>query len=357
MRNQLNYYGLPVIFVKKIMAENYDNLDEQIGDLGGEKKPKLGKLKNAAAYGKQENLTESEEKSLEEFLSKNKEKEEVKIEQGWIPIEREMLGIRSIFYPADWQFYVRPATLQAIKSWTAIDEERPDQLNKVFNDIIRSCVKISDGSGVTVSWGNLNSWDRFWFILKVREYTFVKGESKIEFEDSCSECDTDILYHLTSDSLFYEFPDDDLVEKYWDGKAWKIDPHEYDVDHEPITLYTPTLAKEEAIINWAIAKQRNKQKIDEQFVKYLLWMMNKPAKDEQMIDRQIQKLYKEYKSWDFEVFSFISDVITNITINQSEKLRCTCPSCGQEATSTVQFPNGVKVLFEVRTKAKKFGSR
>lgn len=340
------------------MAKKYDELADQIGDLGGESKTNLGKLKNSAAYGKKEELNDDEEKSLETFLARNKAKEsEVKIEQGWIPIERDLLGVRSVFYPADWQFYIRPATLQAIKSWTAIDEERPDQINKVFNDIIRSCVKITDGNGITISWSNLNSWDRFWFILKVREYTFIKGESKIEFEDACSECETDITYTLTSDSLFYEFPDEDIVDKYWTGKVWQIDPSEYDVAHEPITLYTPTLAKEEAIINWAVNKQRMKQKVDEQFVKYLLWMMNKPAKDDQMIDRQIAKLYKEYKSWDFETFSFMNDVINNITINQSEKLRCTCPSCGQEATSTVQFPNGVRVLFEVQTKAKKFGSK
>lgn len=340
------------------MAKKYDELADQIGDLGGESKTNLGKLKNSAAYGKKEELNDDEEKSLETFLARDKAKEsEVKIEQGWVPIERDLLGVRSVFYPADWQFYIRPATLQAIKSWTAIDEERPDQINKVFNDIIRSCVKITDGNDITISWSNLNSWDRFWFILKVREYTFIKGESKIEFEDACSECETDITYTLTSDSLFYEFPDDDIVDKYWTGKVWQIDPSEYDVVHEPITLYTPTLAKEEAIINWAVNKQRMKQKIDEQFVKYLLWMMNKPAKDDQMIDRQIAKLYKEYKSWDFETFSFMNDVINNITINQSEKLRCTCPSCGQEATSTVQFPNGVRVLFEVQTKAKKFGSK
>jgi hypothetical protein len=57
------------------------------------------------------------------------------------------------------------------------------------------------------------------------------------------------------------------------------------------------------------------------------------------------------------MFTFMNDVIRNITINQSEKLRVECPYCGQEATSTVQFPNGIKVLFEVKSSAKKFGSR
>ena len=57
------------------------------------------------------------------------------------------------------------------------------------------------------------------------------------------------------------------------------------------------------------------------------------------------------------MFTFMRDVIKNITINPSEKLRMTCPHCSTEATSNVQFPNGIKAIFNIGTKAKKFGSR
>lgn len=349
-----------------------DMLEKQIGDLGGEeiqKAPIMGKLKHKASYGQKEDLSDDEQKKLEAFMKRsnahrspkvNMTEEEIDaptIAGGWIPIDRTELGWRSIYYPGSWEFFVRPATVQAIKNWTAIDEERPDVVNKVFNEIIKTCVKISSKDGSTIKWDQLKSWDRFWFILKVREYTFTKGESKIEFTDACSECDEEIIFNLTSDSLFYEFPDEELVEKYWTGESWEIDPSEYGVNAQPVTLYTPTLAKDEAIIEWATAKVQNKQKIDETFIKFLTWMLNKPSRDAQMLDRQIQKLYKEYKDWDIDMFTFMNDVINNITINPSEKLKVTCPHCGQEATSTVRFPNGVKVLFEVKTNIKKFGSR
>lgn len=347
------------------MSQNYDELEDQIGGLGGEEQPQAPKkLKYKSSYGQKEELDENEQSSLNAFLDKNKkmkekraEEEHASISQGWIPINKEEMGQRAMFYPESWQFYIRPATVQAIKNWTAIDEERPDVVNKVFNDIIKSCVKIETNEAQGASWAQINSWDRFWFTLKVREYTFANGEAKIEFEDACSECDSDIMYNLTPGGLFYEFPDDDLIEKYWQNGEWVIDPTEYDVEHEPITLYTPKLGKDDAIIEWATAKARNKQKLDETFIKFLMWMLNKPSKDPQILDRQIQKLYNEYKSWDIEMFSFMNDVINNITINPSEKLRSVCPHCGQEATSTVQFPNGVKALFEIKSKAKKFGSR
>ena len=349
-----------------------NRLEEQIGDLGGnviQEVPTMGKLKHKSSYGQKEDLSKEEQSELDGFLSRSTKHRTPKVKEeeteidaptiagGWIPIDREEMGYRSMYYPNTWQFFIRPATVQAIKNWTAIDEERPDVVNRVFNEIVKTCVKIDTHDGTVAKWDQLKSWDRFWFILKVREYTFTKGESKIEFTDTCSECDEEITFNLTSNSLFYEFPDEELVEKYWNGDHWEIDPTEYGLDADVITLYTPTLAKDEAIIEWATAKIQNKQKIDETFIKFLSWMLNKPSRDAQMLDRQIQKLYKEYKNWDIDMFTFMNDVINNITINPSEKLKVVCQHCSQEATSTVQFPNGVKVLFEVKSNVKKFGSR
>ena len=342
--------------------QNYDVLEEQIGEMGGETQASIGKLKHAESYGGKSKLTDREQEDMNEFLARsNKHKEakteEVLVSDGWIPINREEMGFRSMFYPDSWEFFIRPATVQAIKNWTAIDEERPDVVNNVFNEIIKTCVKINTHDTTNASWNQIKSWDRFWFILKVREYTYSQGQQKIEFQDECSECGEEIDYTLNSKGLFYEFPDKDLVEKYWNGETWVIDPREYDVDHEKITLYTPTIAKDVSIIEWATAKIRGGGKVDETFVNFLMWLLPKPAKDIQLLDRQISTIYKQYKKWSFDMFSFMTDVIRNININQSEKLRVKCPCCGGEATSTVQFPNGIKVLFEVETRAKKFGSR
>lgn len=351
-------------------TQDYDELENQIGQMGAEAQEEqdqgMGKLKyNHTGKPSMDDLDEREKKEMDEFLNrsnrkssfkKNDEPEPASIGDGWIPIERDEFGIRSQFYPDDWEFSVRPATVQAIKNWTAVDEERMDQVNNVFNDIIRTCVKITSASG-GVSWEHINSWDRFWLVMKIREYTFVHGESKVEFTDSCSECDEDINFTLTSQGLFYEFPDEDLIEKYWDGKTWNIDPSEYDVDWEPITLYTPTLGKDQAIIDWATERYRATGKIDETFLTFLPWLINKPSRDKQMFDRQVQKIYKDYKSWSVDMFVFMQDVINNITINPSEKLKTICPYCGKEVVSNVRFPNGIKAIFNVETKAKKFGSR
>lgn len=346
------------------MSQNYDNLEDAIGSAGGteETQKGLGRIQHQEILGHKPELDSEEQASLDAFKSRTRKDREVRKEQinigdGWVPINREEMGVRSQFYPKEWQFFVKPAVVSAIKNWTAIDETRPDQVNTVLNEIIRTSVKIATNGVGTAGWQAINSWDRFWFVLKVREITFVNGESKVQFDDACSECDHDITYTLTPDALFYEFPDDELIDKYWDGKTWNIDPEEYDVSHAPVQLYTPTLGKDQVILDWATAKARANQKLDENFVRFLPWMLSKPAKDMQVLDRQIESLHKEYKSWTIEMFEFMEDVIRNITINPSEQLRTMCPNCGQEAISTVRFPNGIKTLFKAETKAKKFGSR
>lgn len=340
-----------------------ETLAAEIGDLGAETPQGLGRLQHKASYGQKEDLNEAEQESLNSFLNKskqlkqeNEEREAIEISGGWIPVSKDSLGIRAMFYPMEWEFYVKPATMQAIKNWTAIDETRPDQVNKVFDEIVKQCVKIDTHSPQGAGYAQINSWDRFWFILKVREYTFTVGESKIEFEDECTECGQNLLFNLTADSLHYEFPDENLINDYWNGREWVIDPREYDVDHEPITLYTPKLGKDSMIIDWAVAKQREGGKVDEGFIEFLVWMIDKPSRDLSMFDRQVQKLYKEYKEWDVDMFTFMKDVIRNITINPSENLAMRCPHCGQETISGVRFPDGINKLFGTG-KAKKFGTR
>ena len=150
------------------MNNNYNELEDQIGMMGAE--PELSvdnpkKLKHKNVYGQKEELSDKDQASLNAFLSKSraqKESEPATISAGWIPLDRSEMGIRSMFYPESWEFFIKPATVQAIKNWTSINEERVDQVNKIFTEIVKMCVKIDTHSETGASWAQINSWDRFW---------------------------------------------------------------------------------------------------------------------------------------------------------------------------------------------------
>lgn len=350
------------------MATNDENFNEQmenqIGDIGGDSES-FGKLRHIP--GEQPKLDAEQEdsrKSFEEMVARKREGRVIDgafdIHNGWVPIDRSELGFRSQFYPQGWEFRIKPATVEAIKNWSSIDEENIAVVNNVMNEIIKSCVSIFDNNTqMSIPWDKINSWDRFWFILKVREYTFVNGEQALTFDEECDECGALVHFNLTANNLFYEFPDESVVEKHWNAELrfWDIDPTDYDVHYRKIKFFVPTLQKDAAILRWLYAQNETGKNIDEVFIKFLPYMLDRAPKDANILDRQIKECYKEFKNWDTETFLFFDEVRRNITLNPTEKLITKCSNCGEEVRSTVRFPNGIKYLFAIQGKHKKFGSK
>lgn len=276
---------------------------------------------------------------------------------GWMDIDKRLLGERAKFYPESWQFRIRPATVEAIRNWSVIDDENPNSIDDVFNEILKTCLSIVTPEG-PLPWGNIRSWDRFFFLLLIREYTFVQGEAKVEFTEDCSNCDNDVTFKLLSTTLDYELPDPELMRYFSvEDQNWMIDPSEFEVNEEPIMLYLPTLEKDANIKTWIISRVQEKKKIDNIFIKFLPWLAPKISKDATIANRQIREYEAKYKGWDSEMFSLMDEVIRNISVTPATKLVGTCPVCGEEVTADIRFPDGVRSLFAIPRKRKKFGSK
>lgn len=339
---------------------NYDVLEGQIPDVDAQEGTSLGKLKYKA------DQEEENKKDMQSFLNRAKQAEEnlmvpgnFDIANGWIPINKDDLGKRALFYPDNWEFRIRPATVEAIKNWSSVDEDNPITLNSILNEIIKSCVTIKSPEG-NISWGKLNDWDRFWFIVMIREYTFSKGEAKVAFDDECPNCDCTLHYELLPQALYFEFPDDEIIKKHWNAieRAWYIDPKEYGLEgKQAIKLQIPTLDKTAAVYDWILEQAQQEKKINETFVKFLPWLMKKAPKDKKFLEKEIKECKRIYDSWDVDMFNFMDDVLRNINVVMDQKLKQICPNCGEEVQSTVRFPMGVKSLFTIQNRHHKFGSK
>lgn len=280
------------------------------------------------------------------------------IRDGWMTVDRALFGERSVYYPADWEFRIRPATVEAIRNWSTIDDENPNSVDTVFNEIIKSCFSIITPNG-PIPCLNLRSWDRFFVILLIREYTFINGEKKVEFTEECPTCENPITFNLTSQSLMYELPDPEIMKYFSEEEQnWVIDPNEYDVEWpEPITLYLPTLDKDANIKQWLIQRYQDGKKIDNVFIKFLPWLAPQISKDLTIATRQIRELEVKFKSWDTEMFSFMDEVIDNINVMPLTKIVETCQVCGEEVTADINFQDGIRSLFSMASGRKKFGSK
>lgn len=283
------------------------------------------------------------------------------IKDGWINVDRRLLGDRDIYYPEEWRFRIRPATVEAIRNWSTLDETIPNSVDNVFNEMLKSCLSIVTPNG-TVSWNKINTWDRFFFILLIREYTFKTGEKKIEFTKDCPECDKPVTFKLESQSLMFDLPDESVM-KYYDQKTqtWTINPAEFgDTDADDVfTFYLPTLDKGENIKNWLynVAREEPDKKLDAKFMELLPWIAPKISRDYEIAKKQIRQYNLKYKSWDEDTFLFIDDIIKNISVTPKTKLIATCPNCGEEVTADIRFPDGLGSIFSIRSKFRKFGSK
>lgn len=282
------------------------------------------------------------------------------IREGWLPVDRKLLGDRDVFYPADWKFRIRPATVEAIRNWSTIDENNGSVIDDVFNEVVKSCLAITNGQGQPIAWNQLCTWDRFFFLLLIREYTFQHGETEIKFTQECPNCEVDVPFTLNSGSLMYDLPDEDVM-KYYDRetRTWVIDPSEYEVTGDVIKLYLPTLDKDAQIKAWMINRyQENRNaKIDPVFIKFASWMTPKISKDAEIAKRQMKQMKLQFEHLDIDQFEFVNDVIRNITVTLATTIKATCPGCGEEVTAPIQFPNGVSGLFNVQNKHHKFGKK
>lgn len=286
--------------------------------------------------------------------------ETTRVREGWLPVDRALLGERDIFYPSDWSFYIRPATVEAIRNWSMIDDQNGNSIDEVFNEVLKTCLQIKDSTDRPIPWHNICSWDRFFFLLLIREYTFQNGESNISYYEDCPECETPVEFNLTSGALMYDMPDEEVIS-YYDqtSRTWAIDPSEYEVEGDPITLYVPTLEKDANIKAWMIRKlQENRNtKIDPVFIRFVSWMTPKISKDDEISKRQMKQLKMAFDSLSIDQFEFMDEVLKNIIVTPKTKLIAKCPSCGEEVTSDIRFPNGVSGLFHIQSKRRKFGKK
>ncbi len=283
-----------------------------------------------------------------------------RVREGWLPVDRTLLGERDIFYPSDWSFYIRPATVEAIRNWSMIDDQNGNSIDEVFNEVLKTCLQIKDSTDRPIPWHNICSWDRFFFLLLIREYTFQDGESNISYYEDCPECETPVEFNLTSNALMYDMPDEEVIS-YYDqtSRTWAIDPSEYEVEGDPITLYVPTLEKDANIKAWMIRKlQENRNtKIDPVFIRFVSWMTPKISKDDEISKRQMKQLKMAFDSLSIDQFEFMDEVLKNIIVTPKTKLIAKCPSCGEEVTSDIRFPDGVSGLFHIQSKRRRFGKK
>lgn len=320
-------------------------LEDQIGSLGGE-----------------ETIETEFNPSPRKFTPSSDKSDGVSdrdISLGWIPVNRNNLENRGIYYPESWNFKIKAASVKEIKNWSSINDEDPNSTIEAFNEILKNCLSISDGFR-NYKWNKICDWDKFYFALLIRELTFVKGESAYNLTKKCNECDNGVNVPLSSDSMIFKCPDNETVLKHYheQERLWLVDPTEYNVKGPKVVFYIPTLEKSNALKNWAIDKTRAEEKLNESFLKFLPWLVpNIIPTERKELEKMILEAESTYQSWEEDMFMLMDEVIDNVLVSPERYIVTQCNACGEEVRVPIRFPDGIRSLFIVSSGRPKFSQK
>lgn len=262
---------------------------------------------------------------------------------GYINVPLEDLPSGGRYYPDNTKISIRAAKVGEIREFSTIDENDVKDVTDKLTYILSQCVKVYYGP-VAGSYKDIITADRIVLILKIRELTFVDGQSSIKIPVPSGACQTvgckpqkEINFNTTC--LTFMKPDPTL-EKYYDAakKCYAIETKHFGT----INLYPPCVGVSTAVTDWVVKQQRENKKIEASLAEILQFVI----KDwKGLSEKMIFSKLTELAGWSTEKFTLVYRLIEKINVGIEFDVTTTCETCGGEIKVPITFPDGYKSLF------------
>lgn len=260
----------------------------------------------------------------------------------YIEVNRELMPYGSMFYPSGWVFKCRAAMGAEVANFSTIDNEEPMSVHEGINDLLKTCLRIENEDGATVSYRNLYEFDRLWFVLFIRDLTMQNTETKLVFDTNCEHCGEKNSVVLSYDTLV-TLELSDLAKKYFspDHNAFVVRTKSYgDLILQPSTIHRAEILKE-----WMQEELRKKNTIDKSFIK-MYWMLLNNSNDKgKNAMRDAQTEFLKISTSDTKKVALYLKLADELQVGLSQEIKYNCQSCGREAHTGIRFPDGISNLF------------
>ena len=262
---------------------------------------------------------------------------------GYINIPLDTLPSGGRFYPENTRITIRAARVGEIREFSMIDETDAKDIRDKLTYIISQCCKVYFGN-VQGYYKDLLEDDRIVLVLKIRELTFVDGQSSIKIpvpDGACSTpgCHPQQTVDFNSTKLVFKKPNE-KIEKYYDPieRCYKIQTKRFGT----ITLYIPTIGVTSVLADWIKEQQRQQKSVEAPLVDLLPYLIKEWSG---FSDKQVFPKISELAGWPTEKFALVLRLKEEISIGIEFEINETCAQCGGELKIPVTFPDGLKSLF------------
>ena len=269
--------------------------------------------------------------------------ERIKSSMDYVNIPLECLPSQGRFYPEGTRISIRAARVGEIREFSIINEEDPKDIRDKMTYIVSQCTKVYYGN-TQGHYKDLLEDDRIILVLKIRELTFVDGQSSIKIpvpEGACQTpgCHPQESVDFNSNKLEFLKPSEKL-EKYYDPveRCYNIETRRFGT----IRLYPPTIGVTSIIADWIREQQRDNKKIDAALADILPYVI----KDWRTFSsKQVFTKITELSGWSTEKFALVLRLKDEISVGIEFEITETCEKCGGEIKIPVTFPDGFRSLF------------
>ena len=280
---------------------------------------------------------------VKEEIAEDEDLQRIKSTMDYVNIPLDTIPSQGRFYPEGTRIMIRAARVNEIREFSIINEEDPKDIRDKMTYIVSQCTKVYFGNTLG-HYKDILEDDRIVLVFKIRELTFVEGQSSIKVpvpEGTCQTpgCHPQETVYFDSSKLEFRKPSEQ-IEKYYDPaeRCYNIQTKMFGT----IKLYPPTVGVTSIIADWIRERQMENGKIDAALADILPYTI----KDWRgFSSKQVFTKLTELAGWSTEKFALVLRLKDEINLGIEYEIKDTCAQCGGELTIPVTFPDGFRSLF------------
>lgn len=304
----------------------------------------LNDLENAVS---KEQIIQTTQKTEHNFIGKVEKhdysKESVastELKHGFFSVNIEDFPSKGRFYPRGTKVRIKSATVKDIRTFSALDEDNPYEVDEALVELLSNCVRVSFPDRVG-SWKDICEEDRLNLILSIRELSFAEGENKIAFEVKCESCGTTNNMDIANENFQKRELNDKLIKYYSEtDRRFNIETKSYGT----INIKPPTIGIMRVVNKYIKSLQENKENIKD----YLPFLKTVPYMVEEWRGFSLDNMsnYRmEFLRWNTSKFLTYTKLVELAQISVKDKMMKPCSKCGDPVEADIQLPTGIKGLF------------
>jgi hypothetical protein len=245
------------------------------------------------------------------------------------------------FYPNGTTIRIKAATVKDIRTFSALDENNPYEVDEALVELLSNCVRVSFNSNKVGSWKDILEEDRLYLILSIRELTFAEGENRVSFKVKCESCGTDNDMEIINENFQKRQIHEKILQYYSpEDKRFNIETKSYGT----INMKPPSMGIMRIVSKYIKTLQENKENVKD----YLPFLKTLPYMIEEWRGLTIESInnYRmEFMRWDSNKFLTYNKLVQLAQISVMEKMMKPCSKCQDPIEAKIELPTGIKGLF------------